>query len=112
VERNVATRIERRFPSIKRDREKERGILTEAGQLVGVRGVNHIHEGLQLELASRHVLIVIHHRELEGGLHFVGTLLENSTCKQKTGSSDTCAYDADSEFSTFARLPLFGFLYS
>lgn len=59
-------------------------ILTEAGQLVGIRGVNHVHEGLQLELASRDVLIVIHHRELERGLHLVGTLLEDRTWKQST----------------------------
>lgn len=54
-------------------------ILTEARELVGIRGINYIHEGLQLKLAGRNILVVVYHRELEGGLYFVGALLKNGT---------------------------------
>lgn len=54
-------------------------ILTEAGELVGIRGINYIHESLQLKLASCSVLVVVEHCELEGGLYLVGTLLKNGT---------------------------------
>jgi len=62
----------------------ETKILTQSWQFEGIRRVDHIHVGLQLESAGWDVQIVIEHRVLEGRLHLVGSLLEDGTCSKKT----------------------------
>lgn len=62
-------------------------LLTQTGKFIGVRCVNHVNEGLQLELSNGRVLVVVEHGEPEGGLDLVRTLLENRTCEQDYDTS-------------------------
>lgn len=54
-------------------------LLTQTGKFIGVRCVNNVNEGLQLELSNGRVFVVVEHGEPEGRLDLVRTLLENGT---------------------------------
>lgn len=64
-------------------------ILTKTRQFVSICGINYVYESLQLKLPSRGILVMVEHRKFEGWLNFVGALLEDCTCNQKTYISIT-----------------------
>lgn len=57
-------------------------LLTESGELEGVRCVDDVNEELEVKVAGP-VAGVLHHAELEGSLDLIAVLLEHDSCNKQ-----------------------------
>lgn len=59
--------------------------LTQSGQFECVCCIDYVHVCLQFKLSSTDVEIMVKDCKLEGGLHLIGPLFKNGTCKKGLG---------------------------